>query len=330
MTLGRRVHRLAPLLLLGLLAGAPAATAAIYPSRPIRIVVAFPPGGTVDILGRILAAKLNDAWGQAVTVDNRPGAGGSVGADLVAKAEPDGYTLLVTASPPLSTNVTLYRDLPFDPVKDFAPISLLAEVPNLLQINPANPRTPAETLAALIALAKAHPGQLNFASQGNGTTSHLAAELLKLRAGIEVTHVPYKGTMPALNDLLAGNVDFMFDNLVSSLPFVRAGKLRALAVGSVARSPALPDVPTLIESGFPGFESTAWFAIVAPARTPPDIVARLNHEVVAGLRDPAVTARLGDLGATTVASSPEVLATKIRDEIARWSVVIKAAKITID
>ncbi|HUA52640.1 MAG TPA: tripartite tricarboxylate transporter substrate binding protein [Candidatus Sulfotelmatobacter sp.] len=335
----RRAGRLAPRLLrataaafmaLAPLAGGAPAAAQSYPSRAIRIVVAFPPGGTVDILGRMLAAKLHDAWGQAVTTDNRPGAGGNVGAELVAKAEPDGYTLLVTASPPLSTNVSLYRDLPFDPVKDFAPISLLAEVPNLIQINPANPRTPVQSLAELIAVAKAHPGQLNFASQGNGTTSHLAAELLKLRAGIDVIHVPYKGTMPALNDLLAGNVDFMFDNLVSSLPFVRAGKLRALAVGSAARSPALPDVPTLIESGFPGFESTAWFAIVAPAHTPPDIVARLNQEIVAGLRDPAVAARLADLGATTVASSPETLEAKIHDEIARWAVVIKAAKIKID
>ena len=327
----RRVFASSWLLALGVLAASGAGAAETpYPSRPIRIVVAFPAGGTVDVLGRLLAAKLHDAWGEPVTVDNRPGAGGNVGADLVAKAEPDGYTLLVTASPPLSTNVTLYRDLPFDPVKDFAPISLLAEVPNLLQINPANPRTPARTLAELIALAKARPGELNFASQGNGTTSHLAAELLKQRAGIDVAHVPYKGTAPALNDLLAGNVDFMFDNLVSSLPFVRAGKLRALAVGSVARAAALPDVPTLIESGFPGFESTAWFAIVAPARTPAAIVGRLNRAVVAALRDPAVATRLGDLGAVTIASSPDVLAAKIRDEIARWGVVVKGAKITID
>jgi tripartite-type tricarboxylate transporter receptor subunit TctC len=309
------------------LCGSPSPPRSWCSSRPIRIVVAFPPGGTVDILGRLVAAKLQDAWGQPAVVDNRAGAGGNLGADLVAKAEPDGYTLLVTASPPLSTNVSLYRNLPFDPVTDFAPVSLLSEVPNVLQVHP---RVPARSLAELIAYAKAHPGELNFASQGNGTTSHLAAELLRLRAGIDIVHVPYKGTAPALNDLLAGNVDLMFDNLVSSLPFVRADKLRALAIGSAARSAALPDVPTLIESGFPDFESTAWFALVAPARTPGDIVAKLNAAVVAALRQSDVSARLNDLGAIIVASTPETLAAKIRAEIARWAVVIKTAKITVD
>ena len=309
-----------------LVVGAPAA-AQIYPNRTIRIVVAFPPGGTVDTLGRLLAAKLQEAWGQPAVVDNRAGAGGNLGADLVAKAEPDGYTLLVTASPPLSTNVTLYRNLPFDPLTDFAPVSLLTEVPNLLQVHP---RVPARSLAELIAYAKANPGKLNFASQGNGTTSHLAAEQLRIRAGIDMVHVPYKGTAPAMNDLLAGNVDLMFDNLVSSLPQVRAGSLRALAMGSAQRSPTLPEVPTLIESGFPDFESTAWFAMVAPARTPPEIVAKLSTAVAAALRQPDVSARLSDLGAAPIASPPDALAEKIRAEITRWAIVIKAAKITLD
>ncbi len=260
-------------------------------------------------------------------VDNRAGAGGNLGADLVAKAEPDGYTLLVTASPPLSTNVSLYRKLPFDPVTDFAPITLLCEVPNLLQVHP---RVPARSMTELIAYAKAHPGELNFASQGNGTTSHLAAELLKQRAGIDIVHVPYKGTAPALNDLLAGNVDMMFDNLVSSLPFLRAGSLRALAVGSAQRAAVLPDVPTLIESGFPDFESTAWFAMVAPAHTPPEIVAQLNTAVVGALREPDVASRLSDLGAKTVASTPDELGAKIRAEVARWAAVVKSANITVD
>jgi tripartite-type tricarboxylate transporter receptor subunit TctC len=321
-----RGRLVAPLAALVLLAGAPAA-AETYPSRPIRIVVAFPAGGTVDILGRLVGAKLQDAWGQPAVVENRAGAGGNLGADLVAKAEPDGYTLLVTASPPLSTNVSLYRNLPFDPVADFAPVSLLTQVPNVLQVHP---RVPARTLAELVAYAKAHPGQLNFASQGNGTTSHLAGELLKQRAGIDIVHVPYKGTAPALNDLLAGNVDLMFDNLVSSLPFVRADKLRALAIGSAERSAALPEVPTLIESGFPDFESTAWFAMVAPARTPPDIVAKLSSAAAAALRQPDVSAKLNDLGAVIVASSPDTLAAKIRAEIARWALVIKTANITVD
>jgi tripartite-type tricarboxylate transporter receptor subunit TctC len=317
-----RFLALAALMMLG-----SGAAAAPYPSKPIRIVVAFPAGGTVDLLGRLLAAKLQEAWGQPAVVDNRAGAGGNLGADLVAKAEPDGYTLLVTASPPLSTNVSLYRNLAFDPIADFAPVSLLCEVPNILQVHP---HVPARTLAELVAYAKAHPGELNFASQGNGTTSHLAAELLRMRAGIDIVHVPYKGTAPALNDLLAGNVDLMFDNLVSSLPFVRAGKLRALAIGSAQRSAALPEVPTLIESGFPDFESTAWFAMVAPVRTPPAIVARLNAAVVGALRQSEVAAKLNDLGAVIIASTPDVLATKIRAEVARWAAVIKTAKITLD
>jgi tripartite-type tricarboxylate transporter receptor subunit TctC len=303
------------------------AIAGDYPGRPIHIVVPFSAGGTVDIMARLVGAKLQAAWGQPVVVDNRTGAGGNLGADLVAKAEPDGYTLLVSSSSPLSININLYRDLPFDPERDFAPISLLAEVPNLLE---ANPRLPAHSVAELVALAKARPGKLNFASQGSGSTSHLAGELLRLKAGIDIIHVPYRGTAPALNDLVAGNVDFMFDNLVSSLPQVRAGTLRALAVGSRTRASVLPDVPTLIESGFADFESTAWFALVAPARTPPAIVARLNEGVVAALRAPDVVARLADLGATTVASTPEALGARIKSETERWGAVIKAANITLD
>jgi len=308
------------------LAGLPA-VAGDYPDRPIRIVVPYSAGGTNDILTRLVGAKLQAAWGQPVVVDIRTGAGGNVGADQVAKAEPDGYTLLVTASPPLSINASLYRDLPFDPQRDFAPVSLFVEVPNLLEVNP---RLPVRTVAELVAYAKARPGKLNFASQGNGTTSHLAGELLRIKAGIDITHVPYRGTAPALNDLVAGNVDLMFDNLVSSLPLVRAGSLRALAVGSAARSAALPDVPTLIESGLPDFETTAWFAMVAPAGTPRAIVARLSAAAAAALHEPDVAARLRDLGATTVASTPDALGARIASEIARWGAVIKAANITID
>jgi tripartite-type tricarboxylate transporter receptor subunit TctC len=303
------------------------AVAENYPGRPIRIIVPFSAGGTVDIMARLVGAKLQAAWGQPVVVDNRTGAGGNLGADLVAKAEPDGYTLLVSSSSPLSININLYRDLPFDPMRDFAPVSLLAEVPNLLE---ANPRLPAHSVAELVALAKARPGKLNFASQGSGSTSHLAGELLRIKAGIDITHVPYRGTAPALNDLVAGNIDFMFDNLVSSLPQVRAGTLRALAVGSRTRASVLPDVPTLIESGFADFESTAWFALVAPAKTPPAIVARLNEGAVAALRAPDVAARLADLGATTVASTPAALGARIQSETERWGAVIKAANITLD
>jgi tripartite-type tricarboxylate transporter receptor subunit TctC len=309
-----------------LLAAAPA-VAESYPARPLRIVANFPAGGTVDILARLIGARMQAAWGQPVVVDNRTGAGGNVGADLVAKAEPDGYTLLLTASPPLSINVSLYRDLPFNPLSDFAPVSLLCEVPNLLEVNPGSP---ARTVADLVAHAKAHPGALNFGSQGNGTTSHLAGELLKQRAGIDVVHVPYRGTAPVLNDLVAGKLDFAFDNLVSSLPLVRAGSLRALAIGSTRRSAALPDTPTLIESGFPDFESTAWFALVAPARTPPDIVARLSAAAADALHDPDIAARLADLGTVTIASPPAALAARMRAEIDRWGAVVKAANIKLD
>jgi tripartite-type tricarboxylate transporter receptor subunit TctC len=290
------------------------------------MVVPFPPGGTVDILARLISAKAQAAWGQPVVVENRTGAGGNVGADLVAKAEPDGYTLLLTASPPLSSNVGLYPNLPFNPATDFAPISLLCEVPNVLEVHP---KMPARTAAELVAHAKAHPGVLNFASQGNGTTSHLAAELLKLMAKIDIVHVPYRGSAPALNDLLAGKVDLMFDNLVSSAPQIRAGALRGLAVGSAQRSPALPDVPTLRESGL-DFETTAWFAIVAPARTPPAVIAKWSAGAADALRQPDVAAKLGDLGALTIASTPEVLGARIRDEIATWGALIRAAKITAD
>ena len=308
------------------LVGQPAA-AESYPSRSIRLIVPYAAGGTNDILARLVGARLQLAWGQPVVVENRTGAGGNVGAEQVAKAAPDGYTLLVTASPPLSINASLYRDLPFKPATDFAPVSLLIEVPNLLE---ANPRLGVGTVAELVAYAKAHPAKLNFASQGSGTTSHLAGELLKLKTGIDVAHVPYRGTAPALNDLVAGNVDYMFDNLVSSLPLVRAGSLRALAVGSRTRSPALPEVPTLIESGFADFESTAWFAMVAPAGTPPAIVDQLSQGAAAALREPEVAARLADLGATTVGSDPAALGALIKAEIARWAPVVEAAHITID
>jgi tripartite-type tricarboxylate transporter receptor subunit TctC len=308
-----------------LLFAAPAA-ADEYPGKPIRMVVPYPAGGTVDILARLIGAKLQAAWGQPVVVDPRTGAGGNVGAELVAKAEPDGYTLLLTASPPLTSNVALYRDLPFNPLTDFAPVSLLCEVPNVLEVAP---QVPAHTAAELVALAKAKPGTLNFASQGNGTTSHLAGEMLKLKAGIDIVHVPYRGSAPALNDLVAGKVDLMFDNLVSSVPMIRAGNLRALAVGSAQRATSLPDVPTLKEAGL-DFETTAWFAIVAPARTPPPIVARWSAAAADALRQPDVAARLADLGAITVASTPEVLGARMREEIATLGVLIRAAKIKLD
>lgn len=298
-----------------------------YPSRAIRLVVPYSAGGTVDILARLVGNKLHDSLGQPVLVDNRTGAGGNLGGDLVAKADPDGYTLFVSPPGPLSINLGLYPNMPYNPLRDFAPVTLIAEVPNLLEVNP---RVPATSVAALVAYAKANPGKLNFASQGSGSTTHLASELFKSRAGIDIVHVPYRGSAPALSDLVAGNVELMFDNLGSSLPFIRSGDLRALAIGGTQRSPALPDLPTFIESGFADFESTTWFAMVAPARTPPAVVARLHDATAAALTSPDILSRLADLGAVAVGSTPEALGARMTAETERWVAVIRAAKITVE
>jgi tripartite-type tricarboxylate transporter receptor subunit TctC len=228
------------------------ASAQTYPTKPIRLVVPFPPGGATDILARDVAQKLTEAWGQQVIVDNRPGAGGNIGSELVAKAAPDGYTLEMGTVGTHAINASLYAKMPYDHVKDFAPVILVAGVPNVLVVNP---EVPANSVTELIAYAKANPGKLNFASSGNGTSIHLSGELFKVMAGVQMTHVPYKGSSPALQDLLGGQVQLMFDNLPPSLPQIKAGKLRALAVTSLARAPALPDVPTMAEAGLPGYEA---------------------------------------------------------------------------
>src|SRR5438552_13835540 len=241
------------------------ASAQTYPTRPIRLVVPFPAGGTTDILAREVGQRLSMTLGQPVVIDNRPGAAGNIGADLVAKSAPDGYTLLMGTVGTHAINASLYAKMPYDHVKDFAPIILVAGVPNVLVVNPS---LPVNSVQELIAYAKANPGKLNFASSGPGTSIHLSGELFKVMAGVQMTHVPYKGSAPALQDLLGGQVQLMFDNLPPSLPHIKAGKLRALAVTSVARSPALPDVPTIAESGLPGFEASSWFGILVPAGTP--------------------------------------------------------------
>src|SRR5690349_12578544 len=252
--------------------GAPVVPAqpATYPTKPIRLIVPFPPAGTTDILARAVAQKLSETWGQQVVVDNHPGAGGNIGSDIVAKASPDGYTLLMGTVGTHAINPSLYAKMPYDHVKDFAPVILVAGVPNVLVVNPA---LPVKSVQELIVYGKANPGKLNFASSGNGTSIHLSGELFKTMTGIQMTHVPYKGSSPALTDLIAGQVQLMFDNLPSSLQFIKAGKLRALAVTSLERSSALPDVPTLAESGLPGFEVSSWFGVLAPAGTPNDIIA---------------------------------------------------------
>jgi tripartite-type tricarboxylate transporter receptor subunit TctC len=304
-----------------------AAAADAYPSRPIRMVVPFPAGGTTDILGRIAGQKITEALGQQVIIDNRGGAGGNIGTEMVAKAPPDGYTLLTDPGSTLTINPHAYSKLGFDPVRDFAPITILAEVPNILEVHPA---LPVKNVKELIALAKSKPGQINYASTGAGQSTHLSMELFKSMAHIDINHIPYKGSAPALVDLIGGQVSVMFDNMPTSLPHVKAGKLRALAVSTVRRSFALPQLPTVAESGLPGFEVSVWFSVLAPAATPRDIVQKLNAVLVKALQSPDVKQRLADQGAEPVANTPEQFAATIQRDLAKWAKVVKDANVKLD
>jgi tripartite-type tricarboxylate transporter receptor subunit TctC len=305
-----------------LVAFAAGASAQAYPTKPIRLVVPFPAGGTTDILAREVAQRITEAWGQAVVVDNRPGAGGNIGSELVAKSLPDGYTLLMGTVGTHAINPSLYAKMPYDQVKDFAPVILVAGVPNVLVVNPS---LPVSSLQDLIAYAKANPGKLNFASSGSGTSIHLSGELFKVMTGADMTHVPYKGSAPALRDLMGGQVQLMFDNLPSSLALIKAGKLKALAVTSTTRAAALPDVPTVAEAGLPGFEASSWFGVLAPAGTPPAIVAKLNGEIAKWLATPEAKEKLLSQGATAAGGSPEDFARHIAVETAKWQKVVKAS-----
>lgn len=302
---------------------APIVSGQVYPSRQITIVVGFSAGGSTDIVARLLAEEMRKSWGQPVVVDNRPGAGGNIGAALVAKAKPDGYTLLMGSVGPLAINASLYREMPYDNLKDFTPVSLVVHVPNMLVANPA--AMPVNSFAEFVALAKANPGKYFFASTGTGTSSHLSGELLKTMAGVDATHVPYKGAV-ALNDLLAGEqVHFMFATIPSVIEFVRAGRLRALAVTSKTRSAAVPDVPTVAESGYPDFEASSWFGLLGPAGLPQDLVAKLYGEVARVLRMPDIRAKLIQLGADPVGSTPDEFAAYLRAETVKWAKVVKAS-----
>ena len=303
------------------------ALAQSYPSRPVRLVVPFPAGGTTDILARAMAEKLSGALGQQFVVDNRPGAGGNIGSDIVAKSQSDGYTLLMGTVGTHAINPSLYPKMPYDHVKDFVPVVLVAGVPNVLVVNPT---VPAKTVAELIALAKEKPGTINFASSGNGTSIHLSGELFKLLAGVQIAHVPYKGSAPALTDLIGGQVQIMFDNLPSALPHIKGGKLRALAVTSSKRAPALPDLPTIAESGVAGFEASSWFGILAPAATPRDIVQRINAEANKALHAPDMREKLLAQGAEAVGNSPEFFADYIRTETVKWAKVVKDSGARVD
>jgi tripartite-type tricarboxylate transporter receptor subunit TctC len=296
-----------------------AQSASTYPAKPIHIIVTFTSGGAPDILARLIGDKLNAAWGQPVIVDNKPGAGGNIGADFVAKSPPDGYNLVLGTVGTHSINGSLYRNMPYDMDKDFTPVTLLASTPNMLVINND---VAAKNLREFIALGKKE-GKMTFASSGAGTSIHVSGELFKTMTGIDMTHIPYKGRASAIPDLLGGRVTMMFDNMPSSLPLVREGKLRALGVTSAKRSQAAPDIPTLAESGLPGFEAVSWFALFAPANTPRPIVDKLQGEVSKILKSPDVSKKLLDLGLDPVGSTPDELAAYQKSEIAKWTKVVK-------
>ncbi|HTP96705.1 MAG TPA: tripartite tricarboxylate transporter substrate binding protein [Burkholderiales bacterium] len=301
-----------------------AAAQAPYPSKPIRIIAAFAPGSTLDIMARIIGPKLSESMGQPVIVENRSGAGGMIGMEVTAKAAPDGYTLGVGALGPSATNPALYAKTPFDPVKDFTGVTLLATGPVAIVTHPS---VPAKTLKELIALAKARPGQLNYGSPGVGTSPHLAGELFQSVTGTKMVHVPYKGNPEALNDLIGGQLTVVFTGVPPVVQFVKAGRIRALAVTGKQRNPSLPDTPTVGEAGYPGAEMVIWYGIVAPGATPKNIVARLNAEIVKAMKLPDVRERFAGLGTDPVTSSPEEFSALIRNEYARWSKLIKAAGI---
>jgi tripartite-type tricarboxylate transporter receptor subunit TctC len=320
----RRLHRFV-IALAALLAALPVAQAQEFPSRLVKIIVPFPAGGTADVMPRIFADWLSRKWGHPVVVENRAGAAGNIGAEAVAKAAPDGYTLLSAPPPPLVINHNLYPRLNYDPTA-FVPIVIMGRVPNALVVNP---KVPFASVAELIARAKADPGKVTFASQGNGSTSHLTAELFQLMADVKLQHVPYRGSAPALNDLVAGSVDLMFDNLGVSLALVKADKLKLLAVATPGRMAALPEVPTIAET-LPGFESAAWFAIVAPPRTPAAIAARINADVNEALGRREIVERLAQLSAEPIGGTREATAAYLRAEIERWHKVIKAANVKLE
>jgi len=298
-----------------------------YPAKPIRFYTPYPPGGTTDILARLIGAKLYESWGQPVIVDAKPGAGGNIGTDFVAKSPADGYTILMGASGPLAINVSLFSKLPYDPVKDLAPVILTASVPLILVTHPS---LPVKNVKEFIALMKSRPGQFNYASAGPGSPQHLTAEMFKFMAKVDMAHIPYKGSGPAIVDLVGGQIPFAFESMIPVLPHVKAGKLRALAVTSAKPSPVLPEIPTVAESGVPGFESIAWYGVVAPAGMPRDIIAKLNAEMARILNLPDIKQRLIEMGSPPVAGTPDQFGALIKSEIVKWGKVVKQAHVSLD
>ena len=303
------------------------APAASWPSKPIRWVVPFPPGGAMDAIARTLGEKAGKTLGQPFVIENKPGAGGNIGADFVAKQPGDGYTLMIT-SIGMATNKPLYGKLSYDPIKDFAPVSLLAVVPNVLVTNATQPDV--KTAKDVIAAARKTPGKLTYASAGNGTSIHLAGEVFTSLAQVDMLHVPYKGSGPAVSDLLGGQVNYMFDSITSARPHIESGKLRALGVTTAKRSKSLPNVPTLAEAGLPGYEVSPWFAVFMPAATPKDIVAKVNSALLEAMKDPDVVKRFETIGAEPVGSTPEEMAQHLARESERWTKLIQERGIKLD
>lgn len=324
----RHVLRTLAVVSMTLLTGAAGAQdAASYPDKPLRMIVPFTPGGSTDILGRTIAQQLSLAWGKSVVVENIPGAGGSIGADKVAKAPADGYTLLMGHIGTLAVTPSLYSKLPYDPIKSFAAVAWVARVPNVLVVHPS---VPAKTLKELVDYAKAHPNQLNYGSGGNGSAAHIATEYLKLQSGTQIQHVPYKGTGPAVNDLLAGHIKMMFTGVPAVNAQIKAGQLRAIAVSSPHRVKLMPDVPTVAESGYAGFEADQWYGVVAPANTPRAIVEKLNKQINQSLSSPDIESRLASEGAEATPNTPDVFSKLIVTEIARWRTVIEKGGVKVE
>jgi tripartite-type tricarboxylate transporter receptor subunit TctC len=307
------------------LAGTWSASALDYPTRPIRWIVAYPPGGATDIVARIMGQWLSERLGQAVIIENKPGAGNNIGTEAAIRAAPDGYTW-VLVNPANAINATLYPKLSFNFIKETAPVAGFVRVPNVMEVNPS---VPAKTVAEFIAYAKANPGKINWATSGNGTSVHLSGELFKIMTGVDMTHVPYRGSAPALTDMLSGTVQVMFDNMPPSLPHIQAGKLRALGVTTAQRSESLPNVPTVGET-VTGYEASAFFGVSVPKGTPPEVIERINKEVNAGLADPKVKARLAELGGIALAGSPNDFGKVIADETEKWEKVIKTGGVQLE
>ena len=304
------------------LPGHPWAQAPKYPAKPIRMVVGYAPGGGSDIMGRLIAQQITEALGQQVVVENRAGAAQNVAAEYVAKSSADGYTLFLSSAA-LGINVSLYSKINYDPVKDFAPVAAFATSPNLLLVHPS---FPSRTVKEFIAVAKKNPGKLNFSSSGSGSTQHLSGEMLKLRIGVDMTHIPYKGSAPSMTALASGEVDFSFNNIPAAQPLMIPGRIRALGITSAKRSPLLPELPTLIEGGLPGFVTQTWYGVLAPAGTPGDVINTLNAVIVKAIQKDDFRVRIAQTGADTIAETPEYFRKMLREEIDRWAIVVKASK----